>query len=162
MANIWDKPNIPRKGWRCTNVIDLRPDDEPIDKDEYATCELCGNYPIRFVHVMEHDDYDGPMNVGCVCAEHISNDYVNPKARETRLKNKAARKRNWLSLKWKTSRKENPYLKKDGMILTVFPNKYKPGYWKYIIDGDFSRDSYPTEEAAKLALFEQYWENLDT
>ena len=101
------------------------------------------------------------MNVGCVCAEHMSNDYVNPKAREKRLKNKATRKRNWLSLKWKKSRKGNSYLEKDGMILTVFPNRYKPGYWKCGIDDEFSSDYYSTEDSAKLALFEQYWKKIN-
>ena len=48
--------------------------------------------------------------------------------------------------------------------MTVFRNKYKPGNWKYGISytrgtrPKLSKDSYPTEKAAKLALFEPYWE----
>jgi len=111
---------------------------------------------------MKHDNYDDALRVGCVCAEHMSGDYVNPGTREKRLKNKAARRRKWLSLKWKTSKKGNPYLKKDQMILTVFPNRYKLGFWKYGIDSDFGHESYPSQETAKLALFEEYCERLDT
>ena len=101
MSNTWNKPNTPRKGWRC---IDVCPDDDD-GFNEYETCEMCGNHPIRYVHVMEHDDHDEELRVGCVCAEHMTDDYFNPKAREKRLKNKAQRKHNWLSLKWKTSKK---------------------------------------------------------
>lgn len=162
MTNTWDRPNTPRKGWRCVDVIDVCPDDEQFTVREYETCEMCGNHPIRYVHVMEHDDYEEELRVGCVCAEHMTDDYVNPKARETRLRNKAQRKRNWLSLKWKTSKKGNPYLKKDGMILTIFPDKFKDGHWGYGIDGEFSSKKYPSQESAKLALFEKYWDNLDT
>ena len=121
---------------------------------------MCGNHPIRYVHVMEHDDYEDQMNVGCVCAEHMSDDYLNPKSREKRLRNRAARRRNWLALKWKTSRKGNPYLKKDGMILTVFPDQFREGMWGFGVDGDFSAEKYDSQDAAKLALFEEYFERL--
>lgn len=134
MINTWDKPNVPRKGWRCVDVIDIRPDNGRTNDDDYETCEMCGNHPIRFVHLMQHDDYDGEMRVGCVCAEHMSDDYTHPRARETRLKNKAARRRNWLSLRWKMSKKGNPYLKKDGLILSIFPSRIKPGFWGYGVD----------------------------
>lgn len=162
MTNTWDKLGIPRKDWRCVDVIDIRPDDEPIADDEYETCEMCGNHPIRYVHVMHHDSQPDDMRVGCVCAEKLSDDYVNPKSREKRLRNKATRRRNWLALKWKRSKKGNPYLKKDGMILTVFPNKWKPGHWGYGIDGEFSNSTYHSEDEAKMALFEEYFEQLDS
>jgi hypothetical protein len=156
----WTKSKVPRKGWSCVDVIDIRPNDEPIPKDEYETCEMCGNHPIRYVHVMEHDEYEEPLNVGCVCAERMSDDYVNPKSREKRLKSRATRRRNWLSLKWKTSKKGNPYLKKDGMILTVFADQFRPGMWGYGVGGDFSVEKYDSQDAAKLALFEEYFERL--
>ena len=161
MVNEWNKPGLPRKGWECVDVIDIRPNDEPIADDEYETCEMCGNHPIRYVHVMEHEDHGEQVNVGCVCAEHMTDDYVNPKSRETKLKNRSARRRNWLSLKWKTSKKGNPYLKKDGMILTIFPDKFRDGHWGFGVDGEFSSDKYPSQEAAKMALFEVYWNKLN-
>ena len=88
-------------------------------------------------------------------------DYVNPKKREQRLRNKATRKKNWLTLKWKRSKKGNAYIKKDGKVLVVFPNQFRPGFWGYGIDGDFSSGKYESEDAAKLALFEAYWELLN-
>ena len=160
MSSQWSHKNIPHKGWRCVDVIDLRPNDEPVELVNYATCEMCGHEQIRFVHVLEHDNVDGQLSVGCVCAEKMLDDFVGPRDRESRLKNKATRKRNWLKLKWKTSRKGNPYLKKDGMLLSVFPNKLQPGRWSFGIDDDFFNGKCESEDAAKLALFEKYWERL--
>ncbi|MFH2002952.1 MAG: hypothetical protein ABIK28_25015, partial [Planctomycetota bacterium] len=95
MSRRWSQKEIPHKGWRCVDVIDLRPNDEPVELVDYAICEMCGHERIRFVHVMEHDDVDGQLLVGCVCAEKMLEDYVGPQHRESRLKNKATRKRNW-------------------------------------------------------------------
>ncbi len=74
MVRKWDKPGIPHKGWRCTDVVDPRPDDERIDADEYGAREMCDQNPIRCVHVMEHDDDAGPLKVGSVCDERMSGD----------------------------------------------------------------------------------------
>ncbi len=161
MSYQWNQENIPHKGWRCVDVIDLRPNNEPVELVNYATCEMCGHEKIRYVHVMEHDNFEGQLDAGCVCAEKMLDDYVGPRERERRLKNKAARKRNWLQLQWKTSRNGNSYIKKDGMVLTVFPNKFRPGRWSFGIDGEFFNGKYESEDAAKLALFEEYWNRLE-
>ena len=160
MAHLWNQSGVPHRGWRCVDVIDLRPNDEPVESVDYATCEMCGHEQIRFVHIMEHDEYDGRLSAGCICAEKMLGDSAGPKQREQRLRNKATRKRNWLSLKWKVSKKGNPWLKKDGMVLTVFADTFRHGYWGYGIDGAFSKGKYASEDAAKLALFEAYWDTL--
>lgn len=152
MANLWNSPDTPHKEWRCVDVIDVCLE----DGDEYETCEMCGKHPIRFVHIMEHCEQKN-LRVGCKCAQHMTDDYVHPQAREKQLRNKAARRRNWLKLKWKHSRKGNPYLQKDGMNLGVFERAHQPGSWNFRIDEDFSNRPYPSENAAKMALFEEYW-----
>ncbi|MBN2021070.1 MAG: hypothetical protein JW749_12705 [Sedimentisphaerales bacterium] len=157
MVGLWDKPGIPHRGWRCVDVYDLREDGSTPEETNYATCEMCGHERIRFVHVLQHNEYENKIRVGCICAEKLTNNYINPKAKETNLAKKAARKSKWLSRRWKTSKKGNPYLNIEGHNLTVFPNKFKPGFWKYQIDGQFSKDSYPTSEQAKMALFEEFW-----
>ena len=45
----------------------------------YEQYEMCGNERIRFVHLMQHPDYPHELRVGCVCAEKMSDDYVNPR-----------------------------------------------------------------------------------
>ena len=52
----WDQPGVPHKGWQCVDVVDLRADGGPADETDYATCQMCGNEKIRYVHVMAHPD----------------------------------------------------------------------------------------------------------
>ncbi len=76
------------------DVVDLRADGESADETDYATCQMCGNEKIRYVHIMEHPDLDENFDVGCVCAEKMSGDYEDegPKRREAKLRNRAARR----------------------------------------------------------------------
>ena len=53
-GNRWDQPGVPHKGWHCVDVVDLRADGESADETDYATCQMCGNEKIRYVHIMEH------------------------------------------------------------------------------------------------------------
>ena len=80
-GNRWEQPGVPHKGWHCVDVVDLRADGESADETNYATCQMCGNEKIRYVHVMEHPDLDENFDVGCVCAEKMSGDYEGPKRR---------------------------------------------------------------------------------
>lgn len=117
-------------------------------------CEMCGRERIRFVHCMEHKDH-APLMVGCVCAEKMSDDYEGPKQRETKLKNRASRKARWLDRQWSISRKGNPFLKIDGLCITIFQ---QGNLWKYCVGkNNFSPKSYATIEEAKLAAFDEYW-----
>lgn len=163
MSGLWDRLDVPHKGWRCVSVIDL----EPQSDFDYASCEMCGNERIRYVHIMAHDAYAEELEVGCVCAEKMSDDYFNPRRAERKLRNRAARKAKWLSRKWRTSIKGNAYLNADGFNLVVFPNKYRPERWSFSIKQKaggmavFSKKTYGTEEEGKLGLFEQFWKILE-
>ena len=159
-SGLWSQPGVPHRGWRCVGVEDIRPDGQPEYETEYATCQMCGNERIRFVHMMEHSEFDGVIEAGCVCAEKMSGDYVTPRLQEGRLRKKASRKARWLSRKWRTSHKGNHYLNVDGLNLVVFPATFKPGRWSFSVDGEFSRTTYATHDEAKLALFEEFWERL--
>jgi hypothetical protein len=137
------------------DVVDLRADGESADETDYATCQMCGNEKIRYVHIMEHPDLDENFDVGCVCAEKMSGDYEGPKRRENRLRNRAVRRKKWLTRTWRTSSKGNPFLNIQGHNVGVHINKFKR--WGYRIEGRFGAKTYPTMEAAKLALFDEFW-----
>jgi hypothetical protein len=66
VPNLWNKPDIPHKGWTCSDVFDVRANDEPPDEVNYETCEMCGNERIRFVHLMRHSEGDFHI---VVCSE---------------------------------------------------------------------------------------------
>lgn len=151
----WNKPGIPHRGWECVDVIDLKPGDhEPYDP---ATCEMCGNESLRFVHVMEHPEYLGGLEVGCVCAEKMCKDY-DGQARERRLVNRAKRRAKWLTREWRLSSNGNPYLRVEGYNVGVYPDKFRPGKWRWWVGfGNAMSNSpisYPSIEAAKLAVFD--------
>lgn len=151
---------MPRKGWRCVEVYDVRDEGVAADDTEYATCEMCGKEQVRFVHIVEHDDFSERLSVGCICAMKLSGDYVNPRDQEVKLKNKALRKKKWLTRKWRVSAKGNEYLNVGGLNLLVLPNRFQEGLWKYKINDRFSRQSYASAEQAKIALFEDFWKTL--
>ena len=79
----WSQPGVPQRGWTCVDVDDLG---EPSQ-----LCEMCESVDIRFLHHMQHPDYSDILAVGCVCAEHMEQDYVRPKEREKRLRSAASR-----------------------------------------------------------------------
>lgn len=150
MAGKWRAPGVPHKGWTCTSVDDLGAPDQ--------VCEMCETQDIRYVHHMEHPDYPESLGVGCVCAEHMENDYEGPRRRERALRNAAQRKRRWLSRKWKISTNGNACLNTDGLNITVFQKT--PTLWGARIEDRAtgrsvsSRHPHKTEDAAKLAAFD--------
>jgi len=104
---------VPQKGWQCVGVDDL---EEPSQE-----CEMCESVDIRYVHYMEHPAYPDTLAVGCVCAEHMEEDYVGPKERESAMRRAARRRKGWAAREWRVSRLGNPYLNTEGFNLTVFP-----------------------------------------
>lgn len=153
--NRWDKVGIPHKGWNCIDVIDLRGDGAGSDETSYETCQMCGHEKIRFVHVMEHTDQEDSLRVGCVCAEKMSGDYVGPRQREAKLRNRAARRTRWLQRKWRVSAKGNSFMNVDGYNLGVHMNQSKR--WGYRIESRFGMKTFATKDEAKLALFDDFW-----
>lgn len=142
----WRQPEVPHKGWRCIHVTDLG--------DVLAICEMCEVREIRFVHYMEHPQYpDSPLHCGCICAEYMEGDYVEPKRREMRLRAASRRQKGWLRRHWNLSAKDNPYLRTNGYVITIFPQS---GHWSSSITDTrndktyFSRRPYDSEDAAKL------------
>lgn len=142
----WSEKDIPKKGWSCVDIDDLG---EPS-----LVCEMCETQDIRYVHVMEHPDYPELLRVGCVCAEHMEQDYVRPKEREKRLKRVARRRPSWAQREWQTSRQGNPYINTEGFNLTIFR---KEGGFGVVVSNRQTgaarsgRQTFPDEGAAKIA-----------
>lgn len=152
MDNLWKAPGIPHKGWELHTVIDLG--EEGYSFDEYETCMMCGQENIRYVHIVSHREINEDYRVGCVCAEKMTGDYVNPKRLETGLRNKAIRRRNWKKANWQWSKKGNLFLKKDTHRLIIFLDP-KSNFYKCILDGEFGTKKYKNISEAKVGLFEK-------
>jgi hypothetical protein len=119
---------------------------------------MCEIHEIRYVHHMQHPDYPDVLGVGCICAEHMEEDYEAPRRRERHLRNAAQRRSRWLARKWKKSVKGDAYVDVDGFNLTVFPT-HGGGWGGRIADRKSdrsitSRRRHTTEDQAKLAAFD--------
>lgn len=93
---------------------------------------MCESVDIRFVHYMEHPDFAEILAVGCICAEHMEEDYVVPKQRERRLKAIARRRLSWGRRKWRSSGVGDFYLNSEGYNLTIHPDD-EGNAWKVAI-----------------------------
>lgn len=145
----WAMHGVPKKGWSCVDVEDL---EEPSE-----TCGMCESVEIRYVHCMEHPEYPDTLRVGCVCAEHMEQDYVRPKEREKKLRLSAARRKRWRDREWRTSAKGNSFLNVQDYNLTVFKD---PKGWGVQVANRTTdkkksgKKRFPNEDAAKLAAFD--------
>lgn len=156
MSERWDQAGIPHRGWTCVDVEDLG--------HAEGVREMCGRETIRYVHYMQHDEYEGRLAVGCVCAEKMSGDYTGPRMRENALRRRASRRGKWLTRKWRQSEKGNFVLRTGGHKIVVFAGQkaYNLGMWSYCIDSAFSQRYYGSVEDAKLAAFDAFWELLES
>lgn len=120
---------------------------------------MCGNEKIRFVHGLINPDFDGEMNVGCVCAEKMTNDYVNPERRENEVRNRANWKYNFMKQEWYRKANGNYVLNYKGQFITVVSSRYGGGFdvycggqkiWTY--KGQKITDLH----TAKLAIFDAF------
>lgn len=143
---FWTNPGIPHKGWTCLEIHDIG--------TASSACGMCGNEQVRFIHTMRHPDYDGVLEVGCICAEKMSDDYIMPKYRERQLRNKATKKDKWLDRKWRPNNKGS-YLKAQGHTVVVFMSG--PDKWGFVVDGIRAPNYYDSPEEAKLDSFEVFW-----
>ena len=105
--------NAPLDNWECTDIFDLREDDE---EARLFACELCGCTSVRYVHVMEHELYFEPVLVGCICAGFMEGDIYKAADRERLMRNRSKRRKNFLKHEWKHDFRnvwERTYQKQD-------------------------------------------------
>lgn len=126
---MWDKKDIPHKGWSCVDMVDLREDEycmdiETLKSEIYEQCQMCNQEGIRYVHIMEHPDYVGRLRVGRICAEKMESDYSAPKKRENGLRNRNSRMKNFFKREWKLNQKGNYVLKYKRELITIMLSKY--------------------------------------
>lgn len=147
----WREEGVPHKGWQCVDMEDLG--------DDRTVCEMCEVAEIRFVHVMEHPDHPA-LSVGCVCAEHMEQDYVGPRLREQSFRNRVSRRARWLQRQWYRTDLDGDvqYLNTDHFHIAIWRNG-SLGWAGRITDNatDWSvkaKRIYPSADAAKLAAFD--------
>lgn len=148
----WCEPDVPHKGWACVGMDDL--------EDDRSTCEMCEVTEIRYVHIMTHLQYDAELRCGCICAEHMEEDYAGPRLRERKLRSRLSRRARWLQRSWLWSDLSGgvQYLNADQFHIAIWRNGSE-GWTGRVTDNSndrsvLARRVYPDADAAKLAAFD--------
>jgi hypothetical protein len=157
-TGLWNEPGVPHKGWTCVHTEDLREDDW---EAELQTCQMCRVQEIRYVHHMTHPNYAGELEVGCVCAEKMEEDYEAARRREAPLRSRAARRAKWVNSGWRRSRHGHDYRESFGFRVTVFPvtSAGREGWGGAIVRMSTGKERraakiHANSDRAKLAAFD--------
>lgn len=153
-TGLWRAAGVPKKGWSLVGVHDLGHGEE-----NHQLCQMCAERSIRYVHTMRHPEYPVEVEAGCHCAERMADNYVGGRL-ERELVNRAKRRSKWLTRTWRTTRNGNQRLTLEGYVFIVAQKPWgwsaslmKPGTDQFI----HGKRSFPTENEAKLALFDHVW-----
>ena len=152
---IWSKKDIPHKGWKLVDVIDV--------EENYEHCMMC-NTRIRFIHIVTHTTIDNEFRIGCDCAIKMTDD-LSSKIKEDNLKRALLLKKRKLSAylnKWEKTKNGNHKKLYEGFELLIFVTKN--GKFKGRIEGDINNNNtisvkwgkkeFETVEECKLAILE--------
>jgi len=149
----WLDQTVPHRDWKCIEIEDLG--------SQSKKCEMCEVEMLRYLHRMKHNNYKN-LEVGCICAGHMEGDVDSAKNREKQIKSRDRKRDKWLSRKWETSAKGNPYFitrkstysqEKHHVIIT----NNKQGKYSASVDKTYLGEWYDTENEAKLAAFDKIW-----
>lgn len=161
----WNKPNIPHKGWKHVEVVDLGEGVAPGEPISYEYCDMCGE-KIRYVHILTHLEYAGELHVGCDCASSLTADYVNPEEQERRIRNKAIRRTNFVQKTWTYKPETGNYtLRYKGEYITIMRSKYDSGWgvifrrkqqWQY---RGMKIEDFDTARLVAFELFDELYDS---
>ena len=104
--------NAPLENWRCVKLID--------GEDADFECELCGYENVRYIHVMEHDEYFEKLYVGCICAGIMEGNILAAQECDRKMKNRSKRKQNFPNWKWKIARNGAYYVEYRGRCVFIY------------------------------------------
>jgi hypothetical protein len=145
-------PGCPHSNWKWIGCTDLK-EDEGLEFEEYETCEFCGQESIRYVHSLEHPDWQYTIRVGRICAARYT--MTSPREladAEAILKNRSQRRQRFPTHKsWKTSAKGNRYIEYSETHILVMK---KPDGYRLKIGERWGNLAFPTEKEAMLRAFD--------
>ena len=101
---------------------------------KYVKCAMCNNERIRYVHILRHPQFDGEIRVGCICACKMTGDYDNAPEQERKIRNRSARRRNFLKQEWEKNYKGNYVLRYKGRHITAISRN---GAYGFVCDGNW-------------------------
>lgn len=138
---LWSQPGVPHRGWECVGISDL---EEPSH-----LCDMCQTAMVRYVHHMEHPDYDEELDVGCICAGNMEEDYERAKERESRFKSQTRRRAEFpFRRNWRQSASGGWFLRTEGFVLNVYR---KAEVWRVAVGRrDSGKPTFGRRDYSKL------------
>lgn len=136
-----DFSRLPNHDWILESVTDLG--------SLCGACQRCGTL-IRYTHHCRHPIGISAI-VGCICCGDITGNLPAAQQQEREVKNRSARLAKYLrSSRWYQTSTGNLTMTYHGNRITVFASGAR---YKAVAAGTFSKRSYPSIEAAKIAAF---------
>lgn len=145
----WAANGLPRKGWTIIDYVDT--------EDCSERCVWCGT-EIRYVFSLIHSESGLETTSGCVCAEHLSEDYINPKLMQKALIKRRNQKKSKIlkfSKNWRISQNGNLYKKIGDDFVTIFKTKNGNNF-RWAFKGIFSDRNFPEFNDALLHFFDLF------
>ena len=112
-----------------------------------------------------YSDFNGELRVGCVCAEHMTDDYINPQKSERELKNRLNRKKNFMRREWQERAQGKYVLRYKGENITIMKSKFGAG-WGVLYGGQSvfrynnrRIDDFHTARLIAFDLFDEQYES---
>jgi hypothetical protein len=99
LAGKWLGDAVPKLGWSCVGMVDLRAR-EPQAPTEI--CQMCEARHIRYVHILQHGAWPEPLRAGFTCAERMEGNRGEARRRERQVRAAAKRLEKWVSTGWTT------------------------------------------------------------
>ena len=141
----WRDPAVPHRGWIYNGCND--------SGSLSMTCEMCEKEEIRHIHHVSHPEYPVQLQVGCVCAENLTTDYVGPRAAEAALKRRRTRLKTFMSKGWKPGSNGSFSRAWKGRRVLLAPRERG---WIAKVDGEGGRKIFTGREEAGLAVFRHF------
>jgi hypothetical protein len=141
----WRDPQVPHRGWIYLGCED--------SGSLSMTCEMCEKEEIRHIHTVGHPDFPEEIQVGCVCAENLCEDYVGPRAAESRVKRHRSRLKTFLNRGWKPGLNGSLFRSWKGRRVLLAP---RGGGWIAKVDGEGGRRLFAAMQEAGAAVFRHF------
>lgn len=141
----WRDAGVPHKGWNYLGCED--------SGSLSMTCEMCEKEEIRHIHYVSHADYPTQLQVGCVCAEHLTDDYAGPRAAEAAVKQHRSRQKRFLNNGWKAGLNGSFSRAWHGRRVLLAPRGQR---WIAKVDGNGGRKTFAGRDEAGAAVFQHF------
>lgn len=150
MANLWNNPGVPHKGWLIAGQA--QDGGGPIHR-----CEMCNKPDIRYLHPVYHPEY-GSLTVGSECADKMTDD-AKIRFERKQLEQSKNKLHYYCDQGWDEVVNNNWMRTYHGYTVSI---TYTNGHYRYAIFADKRPWHFKTMDEAKRASFDYITKRITT